>query len=120
MGADVGKAFKMGSQDLSLQIGAYDLVKRPVGKRNVTLMRAIHCGAPGTKRVEPGQFPDHQSLSSGNATVRPKLIVVCGAIGAYCRYAIHCPVTKRLIGGSPGSTSVRPRPTLSGNIVGEW
>ncbi len=31
MGADVGKAFKMGSQDLSLQVGAYDLVKRPDG-----------------------------------------------------------------------------------------
>ena len=45
---------------------------------------------------------------------------VCGAIGAYCRYAIHWPVTKRLIGGSPGRTIVRPRPTLSGNIVGEW
>ncbi len=29
MGADVGKAFKMGSQDLSLQAGAYDLLKRP-------------------------------------------------------------------------------------------
>src|SRR5208283_724367 len=29
MGADIGKAFKMGSQDLSLQIGAYDLLKRP-------------------------------------------------------------------------------------------
>ena len=31
MGADVGKAFKMGSQDLSLQVGAYDLLKRPDG-----------------------------------------------------------------------------------------
>ncbi len=31
MGADIGKAFKMGSQDLSLQVGAYDLVKRPDG-----------------------------------------------------------------------------------------
>jgi len=31
MGADVGKAFKMGSQDLSLQVGAYDLPKRPDG-----------------------------------------------------------------------------------------
>jgi hypothetical protein len=31
MGADVGKAFKMGSQDLSLQLGAYDLLKRPDG-----------------------------------------------------------------------------------------
>jgi hypothetical protein len=29
MGADIGKAFKMGSQDLSLQAGAYDLLKRP-------------------------------------------------------------------------------------------
>ena len=29
MGADIGKAFKMGSQDLSLQLGAYDLMKRP-------------------------------------------------------------------------------------------
>ena len=29
MGADIGKAFKMGSQDLSLQVGAYDLLKRP-------------------------------------------------------------------------------------------
>jgi hypothetical protein len=29
MGADIGKAFKLGSQDLSLQIGAYDLLKRP-------------------------------------------------------------------------------------------
>ncbi len=31
MGADVGKAFKMGSQNLSLQVGAYDLLKRPDG-----------------------------------------------------------------------------------------
>ncbi len=31
MGADIGKAFKMGSQDLSLQVGAYDLLKRPDG-----------------------------------------------------------------------------------------
>jgi hypothetical protein len=31
MGADIGKAFKMGSQDLSAQIGAYDLLKRPEG-----------------------------------------------------------------------------------------
>jgi hypothetical protein len=31
MGADIGKAFKMGSQNLSLQVGAYDLLKRPEG-----------------------------------------------------------------------------------------
>jgi hypothetical protein len=31
MGADIGKAFKLGSRDLSLPIGAYDLVKRPDG-----------------------------------------------------------------------------------------
>ena len=31
MGADVGKAFKMGSQNLSLEVGAYDLLKRPDG-----------------------------------------------------------------------------------------
>lgn len=31
MGADVGKAFSVGSQSLSLQVGAYDLVKRPDG-----------------------------------------------------------------------------------------
>jgi len=31
MGADVGKAFKWGSQSLSIQIGAYDLLKRPDG-----------------------------------------------------------------------------------------
>jgi hypothetical protein len=31
MGADVGRAFKVGSQNLSLQVGAYDLVKRPDG-----------------------------------------------------------------------------------------
>ncbi len=31
MGADIGKAFKMGSQNLSLQVGAYDLLKRPDG-----------------------------------------------------------------------------------------
>ncbi len=29
MGADIGKEFKAGSQDLSLQIGAYDLILRP-------------------------------------------------------------------------------------------
>ena len=29
MGADIGKAFKMGSQNLSLQVGAYDLLKGP-------------------------------------------------------------------------------------------
>jgi hypothetical protein len=31
MGADIGKAFKIGSQNLSLQVGAYDLLKRPDG-----------------------------------------------------------------------------------------
>ena len=31
MGADVGRAFKMGSKDLSLQAGVYDLLKRPDG-----------------------------------------------------------------------------------------
>ena len=31
MGADIGKAFKLGSRDLSLQVGAYDLLKRPDG-----------------------------------------------------------------------------------------
>ncbi len=31
MGADVGKAFKLGSQDMSLQVGVYYLVKRPDG-----------------------------------------------------------------------------------------
>ncbi len=31
IGADIGKAFKLGSQDLSLQVGAYDLLKRPDG-----------------------------------------------------------------------------------------
>ena len=31
MGADIGKTFKMGSQNLSWQVGAYDLVKRPDG-----------------------------------------------------------------------------------------
>jgi hypothetical protein len=31
MGADVGKAFNIGPQSLSLQLGAYDLVKRPDG-----------------------------------------------------------------------------------------
>ena len=31
MGADIGKAFNLGSQSLSLQVGAYDLVKRPDG-----------------------------------------------------------------------------------------
>jgi hypothetical protein len=29
MGADVGKAFTLGSRSLSVQVGAYDLVKRP-------------------------------------------------------------------------------------------
>lgn len=31
MGADIGRAFKLGSQDLSLQVGAYNLVRRPDG-----------------------------------------------------------------------------------------
>jgi hypothetical protein len=31
IGADIGKAFKIGSQDLSLQVGAYYLLKRPDG-----------------------------------------------------------------------------------------
>ncbi len=31
MGADVGKAFNIGAQNLSLQVGAYDLLKRPDG-----------------------------------------------------------------------------------------
>jgi hypothetical protein len=31
MGADIGRAFKIGSQDLSLQVGSYDLLKRPDG-----------------------------------------------------------------------------------------
>ena len=31
LGADVGKAFTVGAQAMSLQVGAYDLVKRPAG-----------------------------------------------------------------------------------------
>jgi len=31
MGADIGKAFNLGSRSLSLQVGAYDLLKRPEG-----------------------------------------------------------------------------------------
>ena len=31
LGSDVGNAFKLGSQDLSLQVGAYDLLMRPDG-----------------------------------------------------------------------------------------
>jgi hypothetical protein len=31
IGADIGKTFKLGSRDLSLQVGAYDLLKRPDG-----------------------------------------------------------------------------------------
>jgi hypothetical protein len=31
MGADVGKAFTFGAQDMSFQLGAYDLLKRPDG-----------------------------------------------------------------------------------------
>lgn len=31
IGADIGKAFKLGSRDLGLQVGAYDLLKRPEG-----------------------------------------------------------------------------------------
>ena len=31
MGADVGRAFNIGTQNMSLQVGAYDLVKRPDG-----------------------------------------------------------------------------------------
>ena len=31
MGVDVGKAFKVGSRDLSLQVGAYDLLRHPDG-----------------------------------------------------------------------------------------
>jgi hypothetical protein len=31
IGADVGRAFKVGFQDFSLQVGAYDLLKRPDG-----------------------------------------------------------------------------------------
>jgi hypothetical protein len=32
MGADIGKAFKIGSQNAALQIGSYDLLKRPRGR----------------------------------------------------------------------------------------
>ncbi len=51
MGADIGKAFKLGLQDLSVQVGAYDLVKRPDGapqwiaRVSVTLLfpaRSLH------------------------------------------------------------------------------
>jgi hypothetical protein len=31
MGADVGKAFSLGSQAMGIQLGAYDLLKRPDG-----------------------------------------------------------------------------------------
>jgi hypothetical protein len=31
LGADVGKAFSLGSQSMGLQLGAYDLLKRPDG-----------------------------------------------------------------------------------------
>jgi len=31
MGADIGKAFKIGSQNMGLQVGSYDLLSRPDG-----------------------------------------------------------------------------------------
>jgi hypothetical protein len=47
----------------------------------------------------------------------PKRTVVWGATGASCRYAIHSPVTKRLMGDRPGRTNTYPSPKLSGNVV---
>jgi hypothetical protein len=44
MGADVGRVFKVGSQDFSLQVGTYDLLKRPdsapqwIVRMNLTLL----------------------------------------------------------------------------------
>jgi hypothetical protein len=43
MGADIGKAFKMGSQDLSLQVGAYDLLT------DIVLMDARRCHSLGER-----------------------------------------------------------------------
>jgi hypothetical protein len=41
MGADIGKAFKLRSEDLALQVGAYDLLKRPDGAPSWILRASI-------------------------------------------------------------------------------
>jgi hypothetical protein len=47
MGADIGKAFRLGSQDLNLQVGAYDLVKRPDGAPQWILRVSVTFLLPG-------------------------------------------------------------------------
>jgi len=50
IGADIGKAFKLGSQDLGLQVGAYDLLKRPDGAPQwITRVSATFLFPAGTK-----------------------------------------------------------------------
>jgi hypothetical protein len=49
----------------------------------------------------------------------PNRTVVCGATGASWRYAIHSPLTNRLIGDHPSRTITQPTPKLSGRVIEE-
>ncbi len=50
MGADIGKALTLGSQDLSLQVGAYDLLKRPDGAPQWLLRVSVTLLFPASSR----------------------------------------------------------------------
>jgi hypothetical protein len=49
----------------------------------------------------------------------PNRTVVCGATGASRRYAIHSPLTKRLIGDNPFADDHPADPKLSGRVIEE-
>ena len=49
MGVDIGKAFNLGSQAMSLQIGSYDFVKHPQGSARWMLRMTVTLLFPSTK-----------------------------------------------------------------------
>jgi hypothetical protein len=59
----------------------------------------------------------YHGLHCGKAIVMPNRTVVCGATGASCRYAIHSPLTKTLMGGNPSRIITYPTPKLNGTVV---
>jgi len=61
----------------------------------------------------------HHGWNCGKAIVIPNRTVVWRATGAFLRYAIHSPLTKKFRGGEPSRGITYPRARLSGKVVGE-
>jgi hypothetical protein len=86
----------------------------------VSFQNANACPRHGSAADPAGATVLHyHGRHCGKATVMPNRTVVCGATGASRRYAIHSPLTKRLIGDNPFADDHPADPKLSGRVIEE-